>query len=373
MCTKSNGFRPMLYRQAIAGFFLIFVCIMLILLQSSYGVFAEYSRFQEPVWHPSENLIALSNGRSVRLYDDNLSEILDEFELTTTQNPFIRTTALEWSPDGTMLGVTVQGSDFVPALQIWNIQTGQQIAQISDISVSAAFSWGVNSNQVAVVYVRGLGDVAIRIYNVPDVDIFTEFEIDDQLGNIDNIRWSPDGRYLAVSRGNTLYLLDVQSGRFSTSAVSLLGSSENPRFLFSPDSQYLIGVTDPDAIKVTILNVATGQIAYTLVGHADRILSVNWVDQYIGTVSLDGVTKIWSPTTFDEILSLQTGITSLPSFSPDGRAFVASASDFNTVVVRSSEIGAIIASLDPIEVTPTFTPTATNMFNCKDRIGVGSS
>ena len=297
----------------------------------------------------------MSNGVSIRLYSRDFSQLIDEFELTAIRNPFIATTAINWSPDGTMIGVMLQGSDISPILQIWNVQERKIITEILHISASATFSWGAHSRQIAVIHEQGLGDVKIRIYDVPDVNTFAEFEIDDRLGYINHIQWSPDGNQIAVNKGGALYLLDVQSGRSHTANVSMFASFESPRFVFSPDSRYLIGVETPDATSATILDVSKDEIVALLHGHRDRILSLGWFDQYIVTVSLDGFTRLWSVTTFEEIAAFQTGITSAPSFSPDGHAFVASANDDKTLVVRDSETGQVIASFDQIEI-PTPTP-----------------
>lgn len=339
----------------------IVIVVLLVMLTgwiSHAPVSAQYTRFQQPVWHPHEDIIALSNGVSIRLYNGDFSQLLDEFELTTVRNPFVQNTAVAWSPDGTMLGVAIQGSDIVPALQIWDIQNGELVAQIPNISTLTTFSWGHQSSQVAIVHERGLGAVVIRIHNVPDVDTFVEFDLDDELGYIEHIAWSPDGRQIAATKDHTLYFVDVQNGQVRTSAVYMYAGFESPRFVFSPDSQYLIGVTDPNAIDATILNTSTDEIAGVLADGTYRILTVAWNKHNIVTVSLDGVTRLWDSSTFEAIVVFQTGVTSKPSFSPDGSAFVASANDYETILVRNSETGRIIASLDPIDVDPP-APTST--------------
>jgi hypothetical protein len=37
----------------------------------SFTASAQYQWFRQPVWHPSQNMIAVSNGVSVRLYNDD--------------------------------------------------------------------------------------------------------------------------------------------------------------------------------------------------------------------------------------------------------------------------------------------------------------
>jgi len=313
---------------------------------------AQYNRFQQPVWHPSQNIIAVSNGVSVRLYSSDFSQILNEFELTTVRNPFIQTTSVTWSPDGTMLAVLIQGSDVISSLQIWDVETGQLVIQIPEVSPINTIAWEPQSTRIAASYGSGLGDDVLRIYDVFNQNLFTEYDSEDQGGYIESIRWGLDGRQIAFNRGGRLSLLDMQSGQFRMLTVRMYAGSESPPFVFSPDSRYLAGITEIDAISVRILDTSTDQIIGTLVGHTDRILGINWIEGHIVTVGLDGITRLWNPVTFDQITAFQTGVTSQPSFSSDASAFVASANDFQTILVRDTSTGAIIASLDPIESTP---------------------
>jgi len=131
---------------------------------------------------------------------------------------------------------------------------------------------------------------------------------------------------------------------------------EVANFVFSPDGRYLIGVTEFESTEASILGIATDQIVATLREHTDRILGLQSVDLFIVTLGLEGQIKLWNPTTFEAIRILQVGRSGLPSFSPSRDRFVADAYDLDTIVVRNSETGAVVASLDPVEVSPTPTP-----------------
>ena len=204
-----------------------------------------------------------------------------------------------------------------------------------------------------------MGDVIPRIYDIFNVNLFLDYDIVPRLGYITHIQWSPDGHQIAVNIRNTLYLLELPNGQVRESSTPMYADFEFPRFVFSPDSRYLVGVTEIDAINVTVLDTSTNQIVGTLVGHTDRILSVNWVDRNIVTMGLDGITRLWNPITFEQIAAFETGVTSRPSFNPDNGAFVARSNDYETVLVRNTETEQIISSFDPIEVTSTFTPIVT--------------
>jgi len=340
------------FQQALRFGCLVVLSTMLSFAYTPFTASAQYNRFQQPVWHPSQNIIAVSNGVSVRLYSSDFFQVLNEFELTPIRNSFIQTTAVVWSPDGTMLAVSIQGSDIIPSLQIWGVGMGRLIALIEGISPIATFAWSPQSTHIAVSYERGLGDVTLRIYDLLNMNTIQDYDIVSQLGYITNIRWSPNGRQIAINIRDMLYLLELPSGQVRKSNNRMYADFESPRFVFSPDSRYLAGITEIDAISVRILDTSTDQIIGTLVGHTDRILGINWIEGHIVTVGLDGITRLWNPVTFDQITAFQTGVTSQPSFSSDASAFVASANDFQTILVRDTSTGAIIASLDPIESTP---------------------
>jgi WD40 repeat protein len=228
----------------------------------------------------------------------------------------------------------------------------QLIAQITGIEPSATFAWNPQSTHVATSYELGLGVVSLRIYDISDINTFKEYEIGSELGYIDDIDWSSNGQQIALKKSGVLYFLNLQTEQLRTSTVRVYADFESPRFVFSPDGRYLAGITEIDAISVSILDTSTDQIIGTLVGHTDRVLGINWIEGYIVTVGLDGITRLWNPVTFEQIRSLQTGVTGKPSFSPNRSTFVASSHDFQTILVRDSITGAIIASLDPIEPSP---------------------
>jgi WD40 repeat protein len=299
----------------------------------------------------------MSNGVSIRVYSSDFAQILKEFELTPVRNDFIVTTEVNWSPDGTMLAVSIQGQGVTPALQIWNVESSELVAQFTNVDPGATFAWNPQSTHIAVSHERGLGNITLRILDVINVNAFRDYDIDKELGYFGNIRWSPDGGQIALNTGSTLYLLNLENGQFRAFRVPIYGDFELPRYVFSPDGRYLLGVTDINALEAIILDMETDQIVGRLTGHTAQISSLNWVNRYIATVGYDGITKLWDPVSFEELVSLQTGITSVPSFNLDESAFVASANDFETVVVRDSETGAIIAAFDPIVLTPTHTPT----------------
>jgi len=360
MRTSMKMFRCLLFPSLWWTGCMIILCGLL-LASPSFTASAQYQWFMQPTWHPSQNMIAVSNGVSIRVYNSDLSQLLNEFELTPIRNDFVITTEVDWSPDGTMLAVSIQGQDVISALQIWNVERSELIAQVTGVNAAATFAWNPQSTHIAVSHVLGLGSANLRVYDVLNTANFRDYDTGNQRTSFSNIRWSPDGEQIALNTsGGGLFLLDLESGQSRTSGVLMYADFELPRFVFSPDGRYLLGVTDVSALEAIVLDTATDQIVGRLAGHTAQIIGLNWVDSYIATVGYDGVTKLWDPTTFEEVLSLQTGITSGPSFSPDESAFVASANDFETIVVRNAETGAIIASLDPIALTPTFTPTATD-------------
>lgn len=322
------------------------VALFVVFVVFSGPVSGQYSRFQNPVWHPDQDIIAVTNRERICFYSGDFSQLLDEYVLVTDPAAKPRIGHMDWSPDGTMIAVSLLGEEVVPALQVWDFQSGLMIAEIMDISPQAPFSWGMQSDRIAAVHVVGLGYDTIRIYGIPGAELIQEFDPGDQIVSIE---WSPDNRQIALDLSGEnagLYEVNIQTGVFTKSPVRLFDDLFGSELTYNADGSALIGLQGTEVTFATVLDASTFQIITTLDGHTDRVIDIYQDDGNLVTVSADGITLFWDIATATPIAKFQTGRIYTVSFSPDGRYFVADSSDLDTSAVWDSASGEIVAVLD---------------------------
>lgn len=192
------------------------IFIILILLMLVGWVISDINRptpssvdIKEIETRDTRELVEFTHDGTKYVYTDDRSRVryssLDSFDPplnfkyingSTEIGEFI--TILRWSPSNEYLVVADQESK----ITIWNVSSNKpSIAQELDNVVTAIdgpfreVAWSVDSQKVAVV----LANNTIIIWNVINGNIEKQY----QLGNIFHaeIAWSPDGNYLAVTRG----------------------------------------------------------------------------------------------------------------------------------------------------------------------------
>jgi WD40 repeat protein len=330
------------------------VLLLLITIMNS----AQYDNFGQPLWSPTDNIIAVTNGVSIRLYSSDFTQILQDFELIPNPDSSVRTTYIAWSPNGQMIAVGIIGNTMGSVLQVWDVQTGQKITEIFDISPDTMFAWNLQSNRIVGVFPVNLFEVTIRIYDIPSGELVSEIASPNNNVYVNDIAWSPDGTKIVVV-ADMLYLLDVQTQQYTPMNIRLISSNETPRIQFSPNGNYVIGIISPSANEIVIFDVTTFELVATLTGHTDRIWSINWVDDYIASVSFDGTTRLWDTNTFQLLHTFETGITTFPSFNPDNTMFVSDSLYSRDIFTYDSETGLIINLFNErAGGYPTLTPTA---------------
>jgi WD40 repeat protein len=344
----------------------LLICIILlvcgwIFLSNPTITYAQYNRFQEPVWHPNQNIIALTNGAKIRFYPSDFSQIIKEFALISTVTNFLRVIDMAWSPDGTMIAIAIQGDNIPPELQVWNYNNNQLVTRITELGISSNFEWGKNSDRIFFKYDRSLDDNSIRVYSIPNGTILQEF-IPPIKGIINSITINSENTQIALYLSSEimgLYFLNIETGLFTHSQIHLISDDMDiPRFEYSKNDIILIGILRKDYNNAVLVDSRYDLLLGKLIGHGSFITAIDWVNNQIVTTSYDDTVRFWNPNTFQQIRVLQTGATGGISFSPDGSMFVTDAYDIQTVVVRDSFTGEIVASLDPITL-PTRTPYPT--------------
>jgi WD40 repeat protein len=151
-----------------------------------------------------------------------------------------------------------------------------------------------------------------------------------------SVKFSPDGRILAVGGYQEVRLIDSNSGNLMG---RLTGHADAVRSIaFSPDGKRLAaaGGQPQRAGEIKIWDLASQRLVMTLNGHKDCIYSVAWSPdgKLIASGSYDKMVKLWDASTGKEARNLQDHIDAVfaVAFSPDGKR-LASASQDRTVKI----------------------------------------
>jgi len=148
---------------------------------------------------------------------------------------------------------------------------------------------------------------------------------------VGSLRFSPDGKLLAVGGYKEVRLLDPATGQ---SVATLEGHADLVRSIaFSPDGKYLAaaGGLPQRSGEIKIWDLATRQLVKTIAGHNDCIYSVAWSPdgKLLASGSYDKVVKLWDAETGRELRNLKDHIDAVFSvaFNPDGKRLASGAQD----------------------------------------------
>jgi len=162
------------------------------------------------------------------------------------------------------------------------------------------------------------------------------------------VKFSPDGKLLAVGGYREVRLLDTGTGK---TVATLSGHADNVRSIaFSPDGKMLAAAGGPPQRwgEIKVWDVQSHQLLKTMQGHNDCIYAVAWSPdgKLIASGSYDKMAKLWDVSSGEEIFNLKDHIDAVFAvmFSPDGKR-LATASQDRTVKIWDVTTGKRLYSL----------------------------
>jgi len=198
-------------------------------------------------------------------------------DLTLPIGPLSPISGLAYSPDGSLLAVGTYGS-----VTIWNLATGQPVKMLTNV-----------------------------------------------LGSVNDIRFRPDGKWLAVSGGQPAARGDIRIYQVSDwKLLATLGGYTDvvASMAFSPDGTQLVGTSFDKTVR--LWDMATFQSVGTFTGHSDFVYSVAFdpKGEWFVTASKDRTCRIIDRKTLKSRLTL-SGMDQevlAVAVSPDGKSIVSS-------------------------------------------------
>lgn len=151
--------------------------------------------------------------------------------------------------------------------------------------------------------------------------------------------WSPDGRVLASGYGDELIRVwDVETGQLLWSLRGHAYKVNN--VAWSPNGEVLASSADDATIK--LWSYADGALIATLAGHRSGVNTIEWSrdGSLLASASLDGTVRIWDASTHETLFTLNghSGFVTTVAWSPTGSE-IASCSLDRTVRIWNSETG----------------------------------
>jgi WD40 repeat protein len=222
-----------------------------------------------------------------------------------------------FSPDGRWLA-TVKGES--TEVEVWELATNQVVRRFTGSqSPLLAVTFAPDGQRLAALAADG----TVKIWSVETGRVGRTLQFAAANEVIYSIRFSPDGRWLALS-GSGCKVWEVATGqeRLALWPGKLVGQVS-----FSPDSQ-LIAV--PNA-TVKIIALATGKDVAELTGHFDFVFATSFAPdgKTLATAGRDQIIKLWDTKWWREQATIKGHSNSIFSaeFAPDGQSLVTAGLD----------------------------------------------
>lgn len=181
-------------------------------------------------WSPDGTRIASNSGydNTIQVWNINTGK-----QIATFTNSDGSISALAWSPDGTRIVSYTNQYSYYDTIQVWNAITGQILVTYTDPSTISALAWSPDGTRIA----SGNYDGTIQVWNAVSGQKLLTYE--GHTDFITAITWSPDGAKIASgSNDDTIQVWDATTGfeiyaSYNNSPASNLAWSLDEERIFS--------------------------------------------------------------------------------------------------------------------------------------------
>jgi WD40 repeat protein len=237
---------------------------------------------------------------------------------------------LKFSPDGKTLACAGWNKD---AVILWDMQikkVRQKLPRAPDEGAVRCLAFAPDGNTLATGTWRSAPNTptthipALKLWDLQTGQVKrTLTDEDNQI--LLSLEFSPDGRLLAGTSGKgALRIWDIKTGDFAH-----VPSSQMAHVAFSPDGKTFATAEWDKTVR--IWDVQTRRALRTLIGHSDRLRAVAFSPdgKLLASGGVDGIVCVWDSQTgeWKHTLSGHTGGIQSLAFSPDGKCLATGSDD----------------------------------------------
>ena len=238
---------------------------------------------------PDDSMLAVATTIGVWIYDSQTFEVLHFFVGSIESRDKI-----DWSPDSKQLAI---GRD--DGLDIWNLETGEHITLFKEKSIISV-AWSPDGSTLALALREAMG-TTVRFWDVIENRLLQD--IDNIVGTI---AWSPDGRLIAIGGGESIHVVDSQTGEQLTYFRLSNRAYEWPIYsiVWSPDSNQ-IATTSEDG-RLRVWDVVNSKNLNTIYEQSSSYSNVVWSQDGAKIATGDGrKSYIYDAESFELLMTVE--------------------------------------------------------------------
>jgi len=275
-------------------------------------------------YSPNGKVIASYGGdNSVCLWNANTGEFLRNFREDTSE-----VSSIDFSKDGKTLAIVSSDG----TLRLWNSQTGEKIKTITSETKLNIVAYSPDGKTFAC---DDDEDGTMLLFDANTAELLYSLEMPAHRQSVNDFRYSPNGRTLAVSNGFEIYFWNVDSSELQktiTGYAEVVGT-----VVYSSDQKTLVSLDD----IVRIWDLETKKLLKTLsLEKSIREVANSPDGKTLACGTYDKTIVLWNISEWEKRAVLEghtKGISSLV-FSPDGQT-LASGSWDDTIRLWNADTG----------------------------------